>query len=60
MRNYLQYNDMGKEIFYIGDEQGTHYFTVEDRKAVGTEVTMKQLQVFMVYAKKLGFKVGKL
>lgn len=51
---------MGKEIFYIGDEQGTHYFTVDDGKAVGTEVTMKQLQVFMVYAKKLGFKVGKL
>lgn len=51
---------MGKEIYFIGDGHGTHYFTAEDGRVVGTEVTMKQLQVFMVYAKKLGFKVGKL
>ena len=49
-----------KETYYIGDEHGTHYFTIEDGKVVETEVTMKQLQVFIVYAKKLGFKVGKL
>lgn len=51
---------MEKEIYFIGDGHGSHYFTVEDGMVIGTEVTMKQFQVFMVYAKKLGFKVGKL
>lgn len=51
---------MKKEIYFIGDGHGSHYFTVEDGMVVGTEVTMKQLQVFMACAEKLGFKVGKL
>lgn len=51
---------MSKETFYIGDEHGTQYFSVENGNVVGTEVTQLKLQEFMACAEKLGFKVGKL
>lgn len=51
---------MKKEIFYMGDNNGAHYFTLEDGNVVGSDITNAQLNVFLVYAKRLGFKVGKL
>lgn len=57
--NYKE-NDMKKETYYIGDGRVTHYFTVEDGLVVGTEMSEAKLRVFMVYAKALGFNVGKL
>lgn len=51
---------MKKEIFYMGDNNGTYYFTLEDGNMVGSDITKAQLNVFLVYAKRLGFNVGKL
>lgn len=53
---------MEKRIYYMGNERGTHYFTVADGKVVGTDplVTEHDLLEFLITAEKLNFKTGRI
>lgn len=55
-------DNMEKRIYYMGNERGTHCFTVADGKVVGTDplVTEHDLLEFLITAEKLNSKTGRI